>query len=52
MHWTLTLPAGEVLMGHLMGDVAIVALRLFHDRQSVVVAIAWQDGSERWRYKM
>lgn len=52
VHWTLQLPAGEVLMGHLMGDVAIVALRLFHDRQSVVVAIAWQDGSERWRYKM
>jgi len=40
LSWTLTLPAGEVLMGHLAGEVAIVAVRQFSEKA----------GSERWRY--
>ena len=50
--WTVTLPPGEVLLGHREGDLVIVAVRLFRHRQSVVLGLDWHDGAERWRYAM
>ncbi len=50
--WTFTLPPCEVKLGARFGDTIVVAVRVFGDVASLVVAFDWKTGVERWRYEI
>ncbi len=47
--WTITLPPGEVKLGAQFDELAVIGVRLFSDKRSVLLAVDWKTGQERWR---